>query len=121
MQNASLFKAIPMTLLTAIVTVASTAAVQAAPALSDRQAIVASGNCIAKYAGIYEDAALPATEVGQKIAGRCAKQIARAAQAATRLSGKPEELAQNLKYAREDLTTGTVERARASKQRLASL
>jgi hypothetical protein len=93
------------------------------PAFSiSNQAVIASGTCIAKYVAVLEDASKPAAEIGQLVAKRCAKQIATAAGLASWQLGKPDEFAKNLKYVRDDLTTSTVERARAAAaQRVASL
>ncbi len=79
-------------------------------------AVIASGTCIAKYASILDDRSKPAAEIGQKVAKRCAKEISRSAGLASWMVGKPEDFAKMLKYTRDDLTTGTVERSRAARK-----
>jgi hypothetical protein len=85
------------------------------------EAVLASGTCIAKYAAIFDDRSKPAAEIGQRVAKRCAKEISRSAGLASWMAGKPEDFAKNLKYTKEDLTTGAVVRMRAAakRQRLA--
>jgi hypothetical protein len=81
------------------------------------EAVIASGTCIAKYASILDDASQPAAQIGEKVAARCSREISRAAGLASWIVGKPEDFAKTLKYTREDLTTGTVERSRAAGRR----
>ena len=77
------------------------------------EAVIASGACIAKSAPLLDDRTRPAEEIGQRIARRCSKQIARSAGLASWMVGKPQDFAKNLKYTRDDLTTRTVLRYRA--------
>jgi hypothetical protein len=81
------------------------------------KAVMASGTCIAKYAAMLDDGSKPAALIGQRVAKRCAKEISRSAGLATWMAGKPDEFAKNLKYVRDDLTTGAVVRARAAAKR----
>lgn len=78
------------------------------------EAVIASGTCIAKYASILDDRSKPAAQIGQRVAKRCAKEIALSAGLASWMVGKPDEFAKNLKYTKEDLTTGAVVRSRAA-------
>ncbi len=80
------------------------------------EAVVASGTCIAKYAVILDDRTKPAAEIGQRVARRCAREISRSAGLASWMLGRPEEFSKNLKYTREELTTGSVLRSRAARQ-----
>lgn len=80
------------------------------------EAVVASGTCIAKYVVILDDRSKPAAEIGQRVAKHCAREISRSAGLASWMLGKPEEFSKNLKYTREELTTSSVLRARATRQ-----
>jgi hypothetical protein len=80
------------------------------------EAVIASGTCIAKYVAILDDRSKPAAEIGQLIAQHCAREISRSAGLASWMIGKPEDFSKNLKYMREELTTGAVLRARAAHQ-----
>jgi len=77
-------------------------------------AVIASGTCIAKFATVLDDPSKSATEIGQLVAQRCAKEISKSAGLASFMVGKPDEYAKNLKYAQEELTTNAVLRLRAS-------
>jgi hypothetical protein len=81
------------------------------------EAVLASGTCIAKYAVMLDDHSKPAAQIGQRVAKRCAKEITRSAGLATWMAGNPDDFAKNLKYARDDLTTGAVLRVRAAAKR----
>jgi len=81
------------------------------------EAVIASGTCIARYAAILDDHQQPAAAIGRRVAKRCAREISRSAGLASWMTGKPEDFAKNLKYAREDLTTGAVVRTRAAAKR----
>ena len=81
-------------------------------------AVIASGTCIAKYAVLLEDRSKPAEQIGQRVARRCAAVISRSAGLASWMAGRPDDFAKNLKYMREELTTNTVARIRASKREL---
>jgi len=80
------------------------------------EAVVASGECIAKYVVILDDRSKPAAEIGQRVAKRCSREISRAAGLASWMVGRPEQFSKNLKYTQEELTTATVVRARAARQ-----
>lgn len=80
-----------------------------------RDAVIASGTCIAKYAALLDDGAKPAAEIGQRVAKRCTGEIARSAGLSSLLVGRPEDYAKNRRYLSEDLTTNAVVRMRAAK------
>jgi hypothetical protein len=80
------------------------------------QAVVASGTCIAKYAVMLDDRTKPASEIGQRVAKRCAHEISRSAGLASWMVGKPEEFSKNLRYTQDELTTNAVLRLRAARQ-----
>ena len=77
------------------------------------EAVIASGTCIAKYAAVLNDQSKSATEIGRRVAKRCAGEISRSAGLATWMTGKPDEFAKNLRYTQQVLTTNTVLRYRA--------
>ena len=77
-------------------------------------AVIASGTCIARYAAALDDRISPAATIGERVAERCAKEISKSAGLASWMIGKPDEYPKYLKYAREELTTNTVLRARAA-------
>lgn len=78
------------------------------------QAVIASGTCIAKYAVSLDDASKPASEIAQRVAKRCSREITLSAGLASWMVGKPEEFQKNLKYTQENLTTSAVQRSRAA-------
>jgi hypothetical protein len=80
------------------------------------EAVVASGTCIAKYVVILDDRSKPASEIGQRVARRCAREISRSAGLASWMVGRPEEFSKNLRYTQDELTTNAVLRARAARQ-----
>jgi hypothetical protein len=86
-----------------------------AVALSGK-AIVDSGACIAKYTVQLNDASQSVAAVAAAVAKRCDREISLSAGLAAFLAGKPGDFAENLKYAREDLTAHAVERYRTNTQ-----